>query len=96
MELKSLRKYISKDEWENIASLSGTSTQYLNQIALNFRRPSVGLAEKIESAIRHVRPDIVVTKESLVFATLRQRKNKREPHPSLTHTEDGQSNQPEA
>ncbi len=79
MELKSLRNSLSKDEWEKVASLSGTSTQYLTQIALNFRRPSVGLAEKIESAINQVRPDIVVTKESLVFAPLRQRKNKCRP-----------------
>lgn len=77
MELKSLRDSLSKDEWEVVASLSGTSPQYLNQIALNFRRPSVGLAEKIESAVSRVRPDIVVTKESLVFAPLRQRKNQR-------------------
>ncbi|EAM1290976.1 transcriptional regulator [Salmonella enterica] len=77
MEFKSLRKSLSKDEWEKVASLSGTSTQYLTQIALNFRRPSVGLAERIENAINQVRPGAVVTKEGLVFAPLRQHKNKR-------------------
>ncbi|EBE6789510.1 transcriptional regulator [Salmonella enterica] len=79
MEFKSLRKSLSKDEWGKVASLSGTSIQYLTQIALNFRRPSVGLAERIENAINQVRPGTVVTKESLVFAPLRQRKNKRSP-----------------
>lgn len=72
-----LRGVASKEEWGMIALLSGTSAAYLNQIALGFRRPSVVLAEKIESAINQVRPEMAVAKESLVFAPLRQRKNKR-------------------
>lgn len=67
-----LRKSVSRVEWEELAALSGTSTAYLSQIALGFRRPSVSLAEKIEASAAHLFPEWKITKESLVFVTCRQ------------------------
>lgn len=77
--LQLLRRSVSKEEWEKIAAFSGTSAAYLNQIALGFRRPSAVLAEKIESAVNALRPGAGVTKEDLVFSSIRPRRNKRRP-----------------
>ncbi|WP_324030033.1 transcriptional regulator [Pantoea sp. JZ2] len=70
--LKSVRKNVSPNQWLLVAKLSGTSVAYLNQIALGFRRPSVSLAEKIAAAVSQVSPGLSISKESLVFAPLRQ------------------------
>lgn len=75
--LQLLRKSIARSEWEKIAIISGTSAAYLDQIALGFRRPSVELAEKIEKTINTLHPLAGVTKENLVFASIRPSKNKR-------------------
>ncbi|HGU6444116.1 TPA: transcriptional regulator [Citrobacter amalonaticus] len=71
-DLLSLRNAVTREEWERISLLSGTSSAYLNQIALGFRRPSATLAEKIEKAVCRVRPGTSLTKENLVFAPLRK------------------------
>lgn len=70
--LNILRKRLSAEEWDEIASLSGTTKPYLNQIALGFRRPSITLAIRIFEAIQKVSPDSSITKESLVFTPLRR------------------------
>ncbi|ELE9728690.1 transcriptional regulator [Enterobacter kobei] len=71
--LLSIRDAMTKDEWKKLAQLSGTSVAYLNQMALGFRRPSVAMAERIESAVIKVSPTLCLEKESLVFAPLRSR-----------------------
>lgn len=76
-DLRLLRKSIGKDEWTQIANISGTTAAYLDQIALGFRKPSAALAEKIENAISALHPGSGVTKEALVFTSIRPRKNKR-------------------
>lgn len=60
------------DEWFRVAALSGTSVQYLNQVALRFRRPSVALAERIELAVKEICFPYHVLKEELIFTELRK------------------------
>lgn len=47
--LQFLKKY-GKEESERVALAAGTNFVYFYQIARGFRRPSVDLAEKLESA----------------------------------------------
>lgn len=87
--LKELRTLISKEEWNQLAIRSGTTTSYLNQMALGFRRPSPSLASRIEDAARNMHPSFFIPKESLVFADLRKatRKYKRRSSPDTSPKE---------
>ena len=61
------RKCSTKDEWEKLADLSGTSAGYLNQVAYGNRTPSSALAKKIEKAAATFVGKPLLTKEELVF-----------------------------
>jgi len=65
------RKASSPEEWSQLAKLAKTSVGYLDQIAYGFRRASPGKASDIECATKQFSRHAPVTKESLVFATVR-------------------------
>lgn len=79
MKLVDVRSRITREDWLRIAELSGTSGAYLDQLSLRFRRPSVALALRIESAVSEVLGEPFPLRESLIFDPLRSgiRKNKR-------------------
>ncbi|MEN4246024.1 transcriptional regulator [Serratia marcescens] len=70
--LREVKSQISGAQWQRVAELAGTSVQYLNQVALRFRRPSAALAERIENAVGEVCSTMRVSKEELVFTELRK------------------------
>lgn len=65
------RKDADKDEWAELAQLVGTSVGYMNLIAYGVRRASPERAEAIEEGTKQIGKYQPVTKESLVFASVK-------------------------
>lgn len=61
------RKSSTKEQWEELAQKSGTSSGYLNLIAYGHRNASPRLASAIEAASKSFADKPVITKEQLVF-----------------------------
>lgn len=69
--LLSWRRSATKDEWIQLAKLSGTTIGYLNLVAYGYRKASPKLAFLIEAASQNFTDKNVISKESLVFASLK-------------------------
>ncbi|HEN4722060.1 TPA: transcriptional regulator [Yersinia enterocolitica] len=65
------RKSADKEEWAALARLVGTSVGYMNLIAYGVRRASPKRASAIEKGTKLIGKYAPVTKESLVFMTVR-------------------------
>lgn len=68
-ELLSWRQASTKDEWNLLATLSGTTPGYLNLIAYGYRKASPRMATSIEFASSKIAGKPLITKESLVFSS---------------------------
>lgn len=73
-ELMRWKKQAGPHKWEVLASLAGTSTGYLNQLAYGFRRASAEKAMRISQATKNWSDPEPVAKEALVFAPIRTKK----------------------
>ncbi|WP_290567444.1 MULTISPECIES: transcriptional regulator [unclassified Leclercia] len=70
-ELLRWRKGATTEEWSQLALLANTTAGYLDQIAYGNRRASPEKAKAIEDASKRFKRQKPVTKESLVFAVIR-------------------------
>lgn len=70
-ELLRWRKEADKDDWAILAHLVGTSVGYMNLIAYGVRRASPTRAAAIEQGTKQIGKYQPVTKESLVFTSLK-------------------------
>ncbi|MBD2786435.1 transcriptional regulator [Xenorhabdus sp. DI] len=66
-DLHRWKKEASKDNWNDLAQIVGTSAGYLNLIAGGFRRASPNMASRIEDGTKRFNKLTPVKKENLIF-----------------------------
>ncbi|MFN7817841.1 MAG: hypothetical protein ACK5OQ_16550 [Burkholderiales bacterium] len=60
----------SPDQRDRLASIAGTSQNYIYQLAACMREPKVGLAFRIEDATREIGPFTVTAREMATMCAL--------------------------